>query len=115
MSFINVVNDVVNVVVAGLCVYSSGLLQSALVNVTLADIERIRKTGVFSALVSVKLLNPFDCDVHIKSLDLFVSAGYSDATAAVRSLLCRRSRMTGSQLQVLSVTASPVRSCLLTR
>ena len=50
----------------------AGFLESALVNVTLAQIRQILKTGVFSFPVSVKLLNPFECPIRVRSLDLFV-------------------------------------------
>jgi len=50
----------------------AGLLETGLVNVTIPEIERIIKTGIFCFPVSVKLLNPFQCSIHIKSLDLYV-------------------------------------------
>eukprot|EP00750_Incisomonas_marina_P021275 INCI4255.2.p1 GENE.INCI4255.2~~INCI4255.2.p1 ORF type:complete len:481 (-),score=72.17 INCI4255.2:767-2209(-) len=73
------------VIGANLTSKNSGFLESALVNVTLAQIRQILKTGVFSFPVSVKLLNPFECPIRVRSLDLFVtyqnqSVGYFNNT-----------------------------------
>lgn len=64
----------------------AGLLESGLVNVTIAALGRVIKTGDFEFPVSVRLLNPFDCPIRIKSLDLRVRAWAPGAPPCMRGV-----------------------------
>ena len=87
----------------------AGFLHSAFVNVTLARMERVIKTGIFSFPVSVKLLNPFDCPIHISSLDLFVR-GRFERTQAWRTSSSSRSHCVAYRKHVVRTCANPINS-----